>query len=162
VVRWAWLNITGLRGEWDFGGQSSEFTLGALDLLPQLIALAAIQLDGGVHQAPVSPAQDRRRHLQIPRQFRQSGRRRFGFALPLGFQKQPGLLQNPLTNGRRGLAPSGIQLAGLATGESMGSQSIRYPLAVRRAGLRYRHQDFHRYRRRDGAGAYLLLHAFGK
>jgi hypothetical protein len=152
----------GLRWGWDFGGHTAEFILYALDLLPQLIALVAIQLDRGARQAPVGLAQDRRRHLQIARQFRESGRRRLGFALPLGFQKQPRRLQNPLADGRRSLAPSGVQLAGFAAGEPMSGQRFRHVLAVRGTGPRHRHQDLHRYLRRDGAGAHLLLHAFGK
>jgi hypothetical protein len=100
VVRWAWLNITGLQWGWDFDSQTAEFALGAINLLPQLIALVAVQLDGGTRQAPVGPTQDRRRHLQVARQFRGGGGRRLGCALPLGFQKQLRLLQNPLADDR--------------------------------------------------------------
>jgi hypothetical protein len=136
--------------------------LGALDLLSQLIALVTIQLDGRARQAPVGSAQDCRRHLQIPRQLGQSGGRRCNFALSLSFQKQLRLLQNPLPDGRRSLAPSGVQLAGFAAGEAMCGQCIRQALAVRGAGPRHRHQDLHCYLRRDGTGTHLLLHACRK
>jgi hypothetical protein len=56
----------GLQGERDFHGQTSEFALTALDLLSQSIALIAIQLNGCARQAAVGPAQNSRRHLQIP------------------------------------------------------------------------------------------------
>jgi len=44
----------------------------------------------------------------------------------------------------------------------MGRQRFRQALTVRGAGPRHRNQDFHRYLRRDGAAAHLLLHAGGK
>jgi hypothetical protein len=59
--------------------------LGALDLLPQLIALLLIQFDGDVRQAAVGPAQDRRHHLQVSRHLGEGGSRRLGFTLSLGF-----------------------------------------------------------------------------
>jgi hypothetical protein len=112
-------------------------------LLPQSIALIAIQLDGRPRQTAVGAAQYGHRHLQIPRQFGESGGRGLEFRLALGFQKQLRLLQNPLADGRRSLAPSGVQLAGFAAGEAMSGQGIRQALAVRGAGPRHWHQDLH-------------------
>jgi len=131
-----------------------------IDLLPQLCTLVTIQLDGGAPQAPVGPACDGRHHLQITRQFGEGGGQRFGFALPLGFQKQLRLLQNPLAQDRRSLAPGGVQLPGFAAAEPMLGQHFSHAPAVLGAGPRHRHQDLHRHLGRDGSGAHLLLHAF--
>jgi hypothetical protein len=154
--------MAGLRWGWDLDGQTSKFALGAIDLLPQLVSLWAIQLDGDAAQAPAGPAEDRRDHLQIARHFGEDGGRRLGFALPLGFQKQLRLLQNALADGGRSLAPSGVQLPGFAAGEPVGSQRFRQRLAVGRAGSCHWHQDLHRDLGRNRSGAHLLLHAFGQ
>lgn len=44
----------------------------------------------------------------------------------------------------------------------MPGEGGRHPLAVLPVGARHRHQELHGHVRRDLAGAYLLLHAFGK
>ena len=49
---------------------------GTINLLPQLSALIAIQLDRGAGQAPIGPMDDRHPHPQIARQFGH-GRRRW-------------------------------------------------------------------------------------
>jgi len=124
-----------------------------------LAALVTIQLQGGARQASLGPVKDRRHHLQIPRQFGEGGGRRLGFALPLRFQEQLRLFENPLAQGVGGVAPSGVQLPGFAAGEAMPGDCLRHAPAVLRVGARYRHQILHRDVGRDGAVPHLLLHA---
>jgi hypothetical protein len=135
---------------------------GAIHRVPQLCTLVAVQLNGGPRQTPIDPAGDRHHHLQIARQIGDSGRRRFGFALPLGLQKQLRLFENALADGRRSVSPCGIQLPGFAAGEPMRRQRFGHALAVVGVGTCYRHQELHRHVRRNRAVAYLLLHAFRK
>jgi len=82
--------------------------------------------------------------------------------LPLRFQKQLRLLQNPLAEGWRSVSPRGIKLSGFAAAEAVRGQGLGHALAVLGTGPRHRHQKLHRYVGRDGAAAYLLLHAFRK
>jgi hypothetical protein len=135
---------------------------GAIHRVPQLGALVTIQLNGGPSQPPIGPAGDRHHHLQIARQIGDGGRRRLGFALPLGLQKQLRLFENALADGRRSVSPCGVQLPGFAAAEPMHRQRFGQALAVVGVGTRYRHQELHRDVRRDRAVAYLLLHAFRK
>ncbi len=83
-------------------------------------------------------------------------------ALPLRFEKQLRLFENPLPNGSRGASPGRIQLPGFPAGEAVGGQRGGEPLAVLGAGARHRHQELHRHLSRDRALAHLLLHALGK
>jgi len=123
-------------------------------------ALRAIQLDGGTaSQSPVGPAGNRRYHLQIAQQGGDSSGRRIRFALPLRFQKQLRLLQNPLADGWGSVTPRGIELSGFAAGEAILGQGFGHGLAVLRTGARHRHQVLHRHVGRDRAAAHLLLHA---
>ncbi len=85
-----------------------------------------------------------------------------GLALPLRFEKQLGLFENPLPDRRRSVPPSGIQLPGFAAGEPVCRQRFRQALAVLGAGTRHGHQILHRHLGGDRAAAHLLLHAFGK
>jgi hypothetical protein len=90
----------------------------ALDLALRLDAFRTIQLDGDrARQPPVGTARNRYYHLQIAQQLGGFVGRRIGFALPLRFQKQLRLFQNPLTNGGGSVSPGGIQLSGFAAGE---------------------------------------------
>jgi len=84
--------------------------------------LVAIHLGGDAGQPPAGPTGDRHHHLQITSQFADRGCRRIGLTLPLRFQKQLGLFQNPLPDGGRRVPPSGIQLPGLAAGEAVRAQ----------------------------------------
>jgi hypothetical protein len=132
---------------------------GLIDLVPQLCALVAIQLNGGTRQPPIGPAGDRHHHLQITRQIGDGGRRRLGFALPLGLQKQPWLFENALAAGRRSVSPGGVQLAGFAAAELVCGQCLCQAPAIRRVGARHRHQILHRHLGADGAVPHVLLHA---
>jgi hypothetical protein len=80
----------------------------------------------------------------------------------LCFQKQSRLFEKPLADGRRGIAPSGIQLPGFAAGEPVRGKRFGHARAVLGPGPRHRHQKLHRDVGRDGAVPYLLLHAFRK
>src|SRR5438128_7766418 len=62
---------------------------------------SAIYLDRGAHQSPMGPVGDGHHHLQIAQEFGNGGGRRMGLALPLRFEKQLGLFENPLPDRRR-------------------------------------------------------------
>ncbi len=138
---------------WNLRGQAAELLFGALDASPCALAFAAIHDLRGAGQPAAGPLGDRRHHLQIAQQF--GGCR---YRLPLRFQKQPRLRQNPLPHRRRRSAPGRIQLARLAARETMRRQHRRHPLAVLRVGARHRRQILHRHVRRDSARPHLLLH----
>ena len=80
--------------------------------------------------------------------------------LPLHFQKQLGVFEDPLPNRRRGITPSGIQLPGFPAGEVVLRKGLGHARAVPRAGTGHGHQEFHGRMGRDRATANLLLHAF--
>jgi hypothetical protein len=103
---------------------------GAINLLSQLSALIAIQLDRGAGQAPIGSMDDRHHHPQIAGQFGNGCRRRLGITLPLGFQKQLRLIENALPYRRRSVSPSGIQLPGFPAGEAMRRQRFSHALTV--------------------------------
>jgi hypothetical protein len=144
---------------WDFGGETMELALRLVDLAMDFGALPRIEGHRGAHQAPVLPARDGHHHLQIAQQLGDEGRGRIGGTLPLHFQKQLGVFQDPLSNASRGVSPSGIQLPRFATGEVVLRKRLGHAWAVLGAGTRHRHQEFHGYMGRDRALAYLLLHA---
>jgi hypothetical protein len=123
----------------------------------QLIALLGIPLDGGALPATVGPAEDRRYHVQIARQFGQGGGWRLRLAGPLGFPKQLRLFKNPLADGGRSLAPGCIQLAGLARIALMLGEDGCHALAVLQALPRDRQQKLHRHLGHNLALAHLLL-----
>jgi hypothetical protein len=83
-------------------------------------------------------------------------------ALPLHFQEQLGIFQDPLSNRSRGVSPSGIQLPGFATGEVVCGEGFGQAPAILGARTRHGHQEFHGYMGRDRSTANLLLHAFRK
>ncbi len=147
---------------WDFGCQTAEFVPCLIDLALDFGALQGIEGDRGSDQASVRPAGDRHHHLEITQQLGKQGRGRIGWALPLHFQKQLGIFENPLPNRSRSVSPSGIQLPGFATGETVRRERFGQALAILGAGTRHRHQELHRYVDRDRATAYLLLHPFGE
>ena len=132
----------------------------ALDLALRLDAFPTIQLDGDrARQSPVSTARDRHYHLQIAQQLGGSVGGIIGFALPLRFQKQLRLFQNPLTNGGGSVSPSGVQLSGFAAAEPVRGECFRHARAVVGTGACHRHQILRRQVRRNRPAAHLLLHA---
>jgi hypothetical protein len=146
----------------DFVGETAEFVLRPLDLVVQLPALRAIYFNRGSSQSPVGSADDGYRYVQVAHQRSHPiSRRWIGFTLPLRFQKQLRLLQNPLADGRRGFSPSGIQLPRLSAAESVLGQRLCHALAGFEARARHWHQKLHGHMGRDGAAAHVLLHAFG-
>jgi len=106
----------------------------------------------------MGPIHNRGNHLQIAHQF--GGGPGRDFLLPLRFQKQRGILQNPLADRGRSSPPGGIQLAGCARIAVMLGENGRHPLAIPQALARHRRQKLHRHLRRDLALAHLLLDRF--
>jgi len=137
-----------------------EFLLRLSDPAMDLGALKGIEGHRGADQAPVLPANDGHDHLQIPQQLGDQGRGRIGRVLPLDFQEQLGIFQDPFPNRRRSVSPSGIQLPRFTTGAVVRHERFGQALAVLGAGPRHGHQEFHGHMGRDGATADLLLHAF--
>jgi hypothetical protein len=80
--------------------------------------------------------------------------------LPLCFEKQFGIIQNPLTDCRRASAPGAIQLAGFARIAVVLGEDRRHPLAIPQALARHRHQKLQRHLCQDFALAHLLLNGF--
>jgi hypothetical protein len=134
----------------------------AINLLPQLGALVAIQFDRGAGQPPIGAMADRHHHPQIAGQFGDGRRRRLGLTLPLGFEKQLRLIENALPDRRRSASPGGIQLAGLAAGEPTCRKPFGHALAVFQTYACYRYQELHCYMGRDRTAADLSLHTLGK
>jgi len=82
---------------WNLQGQAAELVDGAFRLAPRLLALASVHLHlRAACQTTESARGDLRDRLQIAQQRRRRGRGRGVLALPLHFQKQLWLVQNPL------------------------------------------------------------------
>jgi hypothetical protein len=144
---------------WDLGGQTLQLLERVVDVVVQFGALPAIQLDRGASQTPIGPAGDRQHDLQVARQSGHGVGRRIGLALPLRFQEQQRLFQNPLAQGGSCVAPSGVPLPGFAAGEVVPGDYLRQAHAVLRVGPRHRHQILHGNVGTDGTVPHLLLHA---
>ena len=135
--------------------------MNALDLMPRGLRLLVIQFrHSGACQSPLRAVHNRHYHFKIPQQFSAGSCRSFLLRLPLRFEKQLGVVQNPFANRGRTFAPGGIQLAGLARIAVMLGEDGGHPLAVLRPLACHRHQKLHRYLRRDLALAHLLLDRF--
>ena len=135
---------------------------GTINLLSQLSALIAIELDRGTGQAPIGPMDDRHHHPQIAGQISNGGRGRPGIALSLSFQEQLRLIENALPDRRRGVSPGGVQLSGFAASEPMRPKRFGHALTVFQARTCNGHQKLHGYMGRDRTTADLSLHALGK
>jgi hypothetical protein len=79
--------------------------------------------------------------------------------LPLHFQEQLRVCEDPFPNRRRRVSPSGIQLSGFPAGEVVLRKSLGHAWAVLGAGTRHGHQEFHGHMSREHTAADLLLHA---
>jgi hypothetical protein len=145
----------------DFFRQTAELMNGVLNLVLGFHALPTIH-PGNPLQSPAGAMGDGGDHVQIPQKLGHYGGRGMRLDLLLGFQKQFGLLQNPLSYTAASLAPRGIELAGLAHREAVHRQRLRHALTVLATRTRHRRQELHRRLRRDFALAHLLLHTFGK
>ena len=133
-----------------------ELSFNALDLLPCAVALGSIEfgcLRAG--EPPMGPIHNRRDHLQVADQFGGGLGRRF--LLPLRFEKQRRIVQNPLANRGRSPTPGAIQLPGFACIAVMLSKDRGHALAGLQALARHRHQKLHRHLRRDLSFPHLLL-----
>jgi hypothetical protein len=149
----------------DFFVEAMELLLNAIDLLPRGFRLLLIQLRGsGASQPPLRAAHDRHYHSQIAQQFGARPRGHPGWSfllrLPLRFEKQLGIVQNPLADRGRALAPRAIQLPGLARIAVMLREDRRHPLAILQALARHRYQKLQRHLCLDPALAHLLLDRF--
>ena len=143
-----------------------EFLLGDIEQLAQLLALFFLEWhEFGVEspQTSVGPMSDGRYHLQIAQQFLEAGGHcGLGLGFPVHFQKQLRLFEKALSDLRRCLTPSGVELPGLPGRELVSRECSSHLLAVLQAGARHRHQILHRHLRGDLARAYLLLHVVRK
>ena len=75
--------------------------MNALDLMPRGFRLLRIQLRGcRASQSPLRAAHNRHHHFQIPQQFSTGSGRSFLLRLPLRFEKQLGIIQNPFADRR--------------------------------------------------------------
>jgi hypothetical protein len=135
-----------------------ELLLNALDLAPRGFALLAIQIrDCCAGQPPLRAVHDGGHHFQIVQQFGAGPGWSFILRLPLRFEKQLGIVQNPFADRGRASAPRGIQLAGFPRIAVMLGEDRRHPLAILQALARHRNQKLQRHLRRDFALAHLLL-----
>ena len=138
-----------------------ELFLNASDLLSRGFALLPIQLTRSRSgQPPMRPVHDRRHHLQIAQHFGGWPGRSFLLRLPLRFEKQLRIIEEAFADRGRSLAPSRIQLAGLARIAVMLGEDRGHPLAILQALACHRHQKLHRHLRQDLALAHLLLDRF--
>ena len=80
--------------------------------------------------------------------------------MPLRFEKQFGIIQNPFADCGRPLAPRRIQLASLARIAVVLGEDGGHPLAVLQTLACRRHQTLQRHLRQDLAVAHLLLDRF--
>ena len=132
--------------------------LNAVDLMPRGCALLVIQLRGsGARQPTMRSVRDGGHHFQIAQQFGAGPGWSFLLRLPLGFEKQLGIIQNAFADRGRTFAPRGIQLAGFARIAVMLGEDRRHPLAILQALARHRHQKLQRHLRQNLAFAHLLL-----
>jgi hypothetical protein len=117
-----------------------ELLLNALDLAPRGFALLAIQIrDSCAGQPPLRAVHDSGHHLQIAQQFGAGPGWSFLLRLPLRFEKQFRIIQNPFTDRGRASAPGAIQLAGFPRIAVMLGEDRRHPLAILQALARHRH-----------------------
>jgi len=137
--------------------------LNAVDLMPRGFALLLIQLRGsGARQPTMRAVRDGGHHFQIAQQFGAGPGWSFLRRLPLGFEKQLGIIQNAFADRGRTFAPRGIQLAGFPSIAVMLREDCRHPLAILQALACHRHQKLQRHLRQDLALAHLLLDRFGQ
>lgn len=129
-----------------------QLSFDALDLAPRAFALPPIQLRGA-GQPPLRASDDGGRHLQVAQQ---SGMRRRTL-LPLRFEEQLRLLQQPFTDRPRALAPGGVQKACFAHLRVTLGENVRHPPTVFQALARYRREELQRHLRQDLPLPHLLL-----
>lgn len=117
-----------------------ELFLNPSDLLADCLALLWIHFHGRrAGQSPMRAVHNCRHHLQIANQLGAGRWRSFLPRLPLGFEKQPGILQNALADRRRASAPSPVQLPGFLRIAVLLGEDRRHALAVLQALARHWH-----------------------
>ena len=108
-----------------------KLLLNTVDLMPRGFRLLVIQLRGsGARQPALRAVHNRRHHFQIAQQFGACSGRSFLLRLPLRFEKQLGIVQNPFADRGRTFAPRAIQLAGFPRIAVMLGEDRRHPLAI--------------------------------
>ena len=130
---------------WNRSRQLAELIEGAVDLPPRLFALLAIHLQNRLSRPPAGPLRNRHQYVEISQQLACRCGRCSPLSLPLRFQKQLRLFQNPLPDHRPALSPGCIQLTSLPGIESVPGYGVGQPLAVLQADLRYRPQELRCY-----------------
>jgi len=136
-----------------------ELSFNPPDLLARGVALRRIEFCClRARDPPMGSVHNRGDHLQIADQF--GGWPGQDFLLPLRFEKQCRIFQNPLANRGRSPVPGAIQLPSFARIAVVLGENRRHPLAIFEALPRHRHQKLHGYLRRDFAFAHLLLDRF--
>ena len=136
--------------------EALELFFDPLDLLPSRGTLLVLQLQGRrAGQPPLGAVHNRGDHLQIAHQFgRWFGR---SLLLPLRFEKQRRIVQDPFADRGRSSPPSRIELARFARVAVMLGEDGRHALAVLQALAGCRHQKLHRHLCRDLTLSHLLL-----
>jgi hypothetical protein len=137
---------------------AAELVLNAVDLMPRGLALLGIQLRASRARQPATRSvRDGGHHFQIAQQFLAGPGGSFLPRLPLGFEKQLGIVPNAFADRRRTFAPRGIQLAGFPRSAVLLSEDPCHPLTILQALACHRHQKLQRHLRQDLALAHLLL-----
>jgi len=98
----------------------TKFSEDVIELVAHRCALFPIhhsQFDVGPQDLSIGATDNRRHDFQIAQQLLDRAGRRWRFDLPLGFEKQLRLFENPWSHLGRGLSPSGVQLPGLPVGQ---------------------------------------------
>jgi hypothetical protein len=133
-----------------------QFPVRAFDLALRLFLAPAIHLRQSFSEPSAHPTQDGNRHLQVAlHSSRSTGRR-----LPLRFQKQLRLGQDPLAYHACALPPGGVELSGLPRVAMLLHEGQRHARAVFPIDPRHRHQILHRQLRAQLSFPHLLLDGF--
>jgi len=142
-------------------GQKLQILDGARDLALGGIELVFIHQRSRAPETPAGPVGDGDDHRQIAQQF--IGRR-CGLRLELlvRFEKQLRIFEDALPDLGRGVAPCGVEFAGLPAREVMRHKRIRQASAILNVDARHRNQILHGDMSGDLAHADSLLNRLGK
>ena len=147
---------------WELRRKTAKLIDRTLDLVVRLSALGRVQFHRRAAETTIGPPRNRCHYFQITTQFHHDRRGRLHCMLPLRLQKQLRLIQKPIANRRCCSPPGCIQLSRFSATQPATGKPLGHAPAVVRTGPRHRHQQLHRYVRRDRAIAHLLLNTAGK